>query len=120
MSAATRAGDPMVVELNPLPGILPDPRDNSCFPKAARAAGMDYDDADPHRGGHRLAPDQRPAAPRRGGLMKIAIIYDAGSAEWSPQDVAAVLENIHEVRSVCARREHEVELCRCGPASSAG
>ena len=37
------AGQPMVVELNPLPGILPDPRDNSCFPKAARAAGMDYD-----------------------------------------------------------------------------
>ncbi|HEU4697669.1 MAG TPA: hypothetical protein VFS40_00660 [Gemmatimonadales bacterium] len=36
-------GQPMVVELNPLPGILPDPRDNSCFPKAARAAGMDYD-----------------------------------------------------------------------------
>ena len=35
---------PMVVELNPLPGILPDPRDNSCFPKAARAAGMSYDD----------------------------------------------------------------------------
>ncbi|MGH7532231.1 MAG: D-alanine--D-alanine ligase family protein, partial [Gemmatimonadales bacterium] len=37
------AGQPMVVELNPLPGVLPDPRDNSCFPKAARAAGMDYD-----------------------------------------------------------------------------
>jgi D-alanine-D-alanine ligase len=38
------AGQPNVVELNPLPGILPDPRDNSCFPKAARAAGMSYDD----------------------------------------------------------------------------
>ena len=38
------AGRPMVVELNPLPGILPDPRDNSCFPKAARAAGLEYDD----------------------------------------------------------------------------
>ena len=38
------AGRPMVVELNPLPGILPDPRDNSCFPKAARAAGMSYDE----------------------------------------------------------------------------
>ena len=32
-----------VVEVNPLPGILPDPRDNSCLPKAARAAGLDYD-----------------------------------------------------------------------------
>ena len=38
------AGSAMVVELNPLPGILPDPRDNSCFPKAARAAGMGYDE----------------------------------------------------------------------------
>lgn len=39
----TADGQPLVVELNPLPGILPDPRDNSCFPMAARAAGMSYD-----------------------------------------------------------------------------
>jgi len=32
-----------VVEVNPLPGILPDPSDNSCLPKAARAAGLSYD-----------------------------------------------------------------------------
>jgi D-alanine-D-alanine ligase len=37
-------GCPMVVELNPLPGVLPDPRDHSCFPKAAAAAGMSYND----------------------------------------------------------------------------
>ena len=43
-SAATPKGVPNVVEINPLPGILPDPRDNSCFPKAARAAGMSYDE----------------------------------------------------------------------------
>ncbi len=36
-------GRPHVIEVNPLPGILPDPRQNSCFPKAARAAGLDYD-----------------------------------------------------------------------------
>jgi D-alanine-D-alanine ligase len=36
-------GRPNVVEVNPLPGILPDPADNSCLPKAARAAGLDYD-----------------------------------------------------------------------------
>ncbi|MBI2841014.1 MAG: ATP-grasp domain-containing protein [Acidobacteria bacterium] len=36
-------GNPYVIELNPLPGILPKPESNSCFPKAARAAGMDYD-----------------------------------------------------------------------------
>lgn len=35
-------GDPNILEVNPLPGVLPDPRDNSCYPKAARAAGMDY------------------------------------------------------------------------------
>lgn len=38
------AGVPNVVEVNPLPGILPDPEDNSCFPKAARAAGLAYDE----------------------------------------------------------------------------
>jgi D-alanine-D-alanine ligase len=36
------AGHPNILELNPLPGILPNPEDNSCFPKAARAAGMSY------------------------------------------------------------------------------
>jgi D-alanine-D-alanine ligase len=35
-------GKPNIIELNPLPGILPKPEDNSCFPKAARAAGMNY------------------------------------------------------------------------------
>ncbi len=38
------AGEPKIVEVNPLPGILPDPADNSCFPKAARAAGISYDE----------------------------------------------------------------------------
>lgn len=35
-------GIPHVLEINPLPGVLPDPKANSCYPKAARAAGMDY------------------------------------------------------------------------------
>lgn len=35
-------GRPSILEVNPLPGILPRPEENSCFPKAARAAGMDY------------------------------------------------------------------------------
>ena len=38
------AGHPHIIELNPLPGILPRPEQNSCFPKAARAAGLSYDD----------------------------------------------------------------------------
>ena len=33
---------PNVIEINPLPGIMPDPNENSSFPKAARAAGIDY------------------------------------------------------------------------------
>jgi D-alanine-D-alanine ligase len=37
------AGLPNVIELNPLPGILPRPEQNSCFPKAARAAGLTYE-----------------------------------------------------------------------------
>jgi len=37
-------GRPHILELNPLPGILPKPEDNSCFPKAARAAGMSYNE----------------------------------------------------------------------------
>ena len=32
-----------IVEVNPLPGILPERQDNSCLPKAARSAGLDYD-----------------------------------------------------------------------------
>lgn len=35
-------GTPNILEINPLPGILPKPEDNSSFPKAARAVGMDY------------------------------------------------------------------------------
>ena len=58
-----------VVEVNPLPGILPDPADNSCLPKAARAAGLDYDaligaclQAAAARTGVTLERDEREAA----------------------------------------------------------
>jgi D-alanine-D-alanine ligase len=37
-------GNPNILEVNPLPGILPDPAENSCLPKAARAAGIGYDE----------------------------------------------------------------------------
>jgi len=37
-------GEPCIMELNPLPGLIPDPIDHSCFPKACYAAGMTYDD----------------------------------------------------------------------------
>lgn len=35
-------GEPNILEVNPLPGILPNPEDNSCLPKAARTAGYSY------------------------------------------------------------------------------
>jgi D-alanine-D-alanine ligase len=37
-------GEPNVLEVNPLPGVLPKPEDNSCLPKAARTAGYSYSD----------------------------------------------------------------------------
>ena len=36
-------GVPNIIELNPLPGILPNPDDHSAFPMAARAAGIGYE-----------------------------------------------------------------------------
>jgi D-alanine-D-alanine ligase len=38
------SGAPNIVEINPLPGILPNPEDNSCLPKAAAAAGISYEE----------------------------------------------------------------------------
>lgn len=37
-------GAPHVIEVNPLPGIIPDLTANSCFPNAAHAAGIGYDE----------------------------------------------------------------------------
>jgi len=61
------AGVPNIVEINPLPGILPNPEDNSCLPKAAAAAGIEYDDliqscvlAAAKRQGIRLGRGRRP------------------------------------------------------------
>ena len=35
-------GNPNIIELNPLPGILPNPDDHSAFPMAARNGGLSY------------------------------------------------------------------------------
>jgi len=35
-------GVPNIIEINPLPGIMPDPNENSSLPKAARVAGMTF------------------------------------------------------------------------------
>ncbi len=37
-------GTPNVIEINPLPGLMPDPNENSSFPKAARVAGINYNE----------------------------------------------------------------------------
>ena len=35
-------GQPHILELNPLPGIVPDPATHSCFPTTAAAAQISY------------------------------------------------------------------------------
>jgi D-alanine-D-alanine ligase len=59
-------GIPNIVEVNPLPGILPNPEDNSCLPKAAAADGYSYDEliqaclsAAAKRNGLRLSRNKR-------------------------------------------------------------
>jgi D-alanine-D-alanine ligase len=37
-------GEPSVFDVNALPGLIPDPAENSRFPKAARAAGYSYEE----------------------------------------------------------------------------
>jgi D-alanine-D-alanine ligase len=65
------AGTPQVVEVNPLPGIIPNPADNSCFPCAARAAGMTYDE---------LIQDVARIAWRRLTGQTLTLIEPAGAA----------------------------------------
>jgi D-alanine-D-alanine ligase len=56
--------EPNILEVNPLPGILPNPEDNSCLPKAARTAGYSYSDLI-----HRVVEE----ASRRYGLRQTRI-----------------------------------------------
>jgi D-alanine-D-alanine ligase len=42
--------------------------------------------------------------------MKVGIVYDAGSGEWDPKDVAAVLDNARTVRAALRRAGHETIL----------
>ncbi len=38
-----KSNGPRVLEVNPIPGLIPDPDAHSCLPEAARAAGYSYD-----------------------------------------------------------------------------
>jgi D-alanine-D-alanine ligase len=67
-------GKPNVVEVNPLPGILPNPADNSCFPKAARAAGMSYNEL--------IQACLLHAAERQGIELDVAASGAATAAAW--------------------------------------
>ena len=94
------SGTPNIVEVNPLPGILPNPDDNSCLPKAARAAGISYDELiqsalrhAAERNGialRRVARQPRRDGPRslrpRPRRMKVAILFDGASAYATKPD----------------------------------
>jgi len=90
-------GVPHVVEVNPLPGILPDPADNSCFPKAARAAGIGYDTLiqtvivlAAERQGVALAGEHlAPRVPTRGSTHAAAAAEQRGEVEHSPLAAAS-------------------------------
>ncbi len=63
-------GKPNIMEINPLPGILPRSEDNSCFPKAARAAGLSY---------NQLINAVLDVAMKRNGIIPITkVVSEAG------------------------------------------
>ena len=84
------AGEPNVVEVNPLPGILPNPEENSCFPKAARVAGLSYDEL--------IRACLAAAAEREGVVLKVADngLRIAGKTVRNPQ---SAIRNRKEARS---------------------
>lgn len=70
-------GMPNIVEVNPLPGILPNPEENSCLPKAAAAAGLSYEEliqscviAAAKRQGVRLGRGRRAGGSGGGGTRR--------------------------------------------------
>lgn len=54
-------GEPSVFDVNALPGLIPDPAENSRFPKAAYAAGYSYEE---------LIGEVFNAALRREGILR--------------------------------------------------
>jgi D-alanine-D-alanine ligase len=76
-------GSPNVLEVNPLPGILPDPADNSCLPKAARAAGIGYEELIQNclkYAAARQGVDLNRSRPRAGGAQGAPALAASGSA----------------------------------------
>ena len=125
--ARCRRASPNVVEVNPLPGILPNPADNSCFPKAARAAGMSYDELIQSLSAARRGTAGRRAGRRAGDLagasdasialayaaleisersadMKIVVLFDGMSRRSGKSPDLAILETVEAVEAVLAER----------------
>ena len=76
-------GRPNVLEVNPLPGILPDPADNSCLPKAARAAGIGYEELIQNclkYAAARQGVDLNRSLSRAGGAQSAPALAASGSA----------------------------------------
>ena len=71
-------GEPHILEVNPLPGILPRPEDNSCLPKAARTAGYSYSDLI-----HRVVDE----ACGRYGLKRTAVRPAAAAEVYAQADM---------------------------------
>ena len=44
------------------------------------------------------------------GLLKIAVIYDGGADDWSPEDIRSVLEPVNEVSAALKALGHGVGL----------
>jgi D-alanine-D-alanine ligase len=77
------SGKPNVLEVNPLPGILPDPADNSCLPKAARAAGIGYEELIQNclkYAAARQGVDLNRSRPRAGGAQGAPALAASASA----------------------------------------
>lgn len=77
------AGVPNLIEVNPLPGILPNPEDNSCLPKAARAAGLGYDEL--------IQSCLRYAAARQGVALEGRPNFSSTASSVQPELAAAGL-----------------------------
>jgi D-alanine-D-alanine ligase len=72
------ADRPNILEINPLPGILPDPAEHSCLPCAARAAGLTYS---------QLINRVLDEALQRYGLLPGAHIHGHGSRSAIPEPI---------------------------------
>ena len=116
------AGSPMVVELNPLPGHPARSAGQLLLPQGGPRGRDELRRADPDRGRHRLAPDQRPAAPGGGGLHEGRHpVRRRAATSGTRRDVAAVVDNVRgSSRPTSGARGHEAVLVPVAPRGDLG